>query len=64
MYYVGHSKWHCKCDCPEENEVEVYLGDLTRGKVKSCGCLSKETKKRMGEFKDTSNRIYTIYSKI
>ena len=58
MYYVGHSKWHCKCDCPEENEVEVYLGDLTRGKVKSCGCLGKETKKRMGEFKDTSNRIY------
>lgn len=33
--------WMCKCDCGTEKEVPGYL--LTSEKVKSCGCLKKET---------------------
>lgn len=29
--------WHCKCDCGCEKDVSAV--DLTRGHVKSCGCL-------------------------
>lgn len=34
------SRWLCRCDCG--NEIEVILGNLTTGSVKSCGCLAKE----------------------
>lgn len=33
-------QWLCKCDCG--NEVLALGTNLRRGKVKSCGCLSKE----------------------
>lgn len=32
--------WHCKCDCGTEREASGY--ELTKGKVKSCGCLRRE----------------------
>lgn len=32
--------WHCYCDCG--NELDVRTGDLTGGKVVSCGCAKKE----------------------
>lgn len=31
-----HTKWHCKCDCG--NEVDIDLGNLRQGFSKSCGC--------------------------
>ncbi len=34
----GSIVWHCLCDCG--NECEVTARRLTRGKVRSCGCLS------------------------
>ena len=34
------SYWNCKCDCG--NYKVVLLGNLTTGKIKSCGCLNKE----------------------
>lgn len=34
------SIWHCKCECG--NEVDVYLGNLTRLHTRSCGCLYKD----------------------
>lgn len=38
--------WLCKCDCG--NECTVRIGQLTTGKTKSCGCLSRElSSKRM-----------------
>ena len=33
--YVGNQKWHCKCSCGTERDVESYF--LTSGKSKSCG---------------------------
>ena len=31
-----HTKWHCKCDCG--NECDVDMGNLRSGKTQSCGC--------------------------
>lgn len=33
--------WHCQCSCG--NECDVASIDLRKGRVKSCGCLKKET---------------------
>ncbi len=42
---VGYhiAKWHCRCECG--NEVDVFHGNLTSGKSKSCGC-TRASKKR------------------
>lgn len=42
---VGQNKnknylWRCRCDCG--NEIITSGGNLTSGKVKSCGCLQKD----------------------
>jgi hypothetical protein len=47
----GYNKWDnvtwlCKCDCGNYYTTAGYF--ITSGKVKSCGCLSKETNKRTG----------------
>ncbi|MCD7856217.1 MAG: hypothetical protein LUG55_00095 [Clostridiales bacterium] len=34
----GSVVWHCRCDCG--SECDVSSRRLTRGKVRSCGCLS------------------------
>jgi hypothetical protein len=39
--------WECKCDCGEKCLVVGY--SLTSGATQSCGCLRKETGKKMGE---------------
>lgn len=36
----GHSKWHCKCVCG--NEVDVQSNNLKCGVTQSCGCYKKE----------------------
>ncbi len=36
--------WRCRCDCG--NEIECESENLTRGKVKSCGCLQAEQRKK------------------
>ena len=36
----GNSYWHCVCDCG--NEKDIYLQQLTSGKVTSCGCDKKK----------------------
>lgn len=40
MYYVKPGKWHCKCECGKEKDVEGR--NLRSGKTLSCGCLQKE----------------------
>ena len=40
-YHIA--KWHCRCECG--NEVDVFHGNLTSGKSKSCGC-TRASKKR------------------
>lgn len=31
-----HTKWHCKCDCG--NELDIDMGNLRQGFSQSCGC--------------------------
>lgn len=39
-YYIKGGKWHCKCDCG--NEIDVDTRNLNNGHTKSCGCLQKQ----------------------
>lgn len=40
QYYIKGGKWHCKCKCG--NEVDVDTRNLNSQHTKSCGCLKKE----------------------
>lgn len=70
---AGHSKgnrlqWLCKCDCG--NFKITTSSDLKSGKVRSCGCLRKETTSKMAKSRSKSRikhnksntRIYRIWS--
>ncbi len=41
----GHKVWLCKCDCG--NEKECGSSNLVHGGVKSCGCLKRESIRRI-----------------
>ncbi len=45
--HVKNKRWHCKCDCG--NEVDVFDGNLLRGRTRSCGCLNREQSTGMHE---------------
>lgn len=36
--------WMCRCDCGTKKEIPAYV--MTGGKVKSCGCLKRESDKK------------------
>ena len=38
------SKWRCICECGGTHLAEI--ADLTRGSVRSCGCLRRKTKRQ------------------
>lgn len=40
VYYIKGGKWHCKCKCG--NELDVDTRNLNSGHTQSCGCLQKE----------------------
>ena len=50
LYYIKGGKWHCKCDCG--NECDVDTRNLNSNHTQSCGCLVKE--------KATNNAINMI----
>lgn len=35
-------RWICECSCEKKTMRSFWLYDLHRGKVKSCGCISRE----------------------
>lgn len=41
--------WKCLCECGKEKEVRSQ--NLTSGRIKSCGCLSKKRPKEIRELK-------------
>lgn len=51
QYYIKGGKWHCKCECG--NEVDVDTRNLSSGHTKSCGCLNKD----INSTKNTINMI-------
>lgn len=44
IYYVPKGKWHCKCDCG--NELDVDTRNLNSNHTQSCGCLQKENARK------------------
>ena len=40
LYYIKGGKWHCKCRCG--NELDVDTRNLNSGHTQSCGCLQRE----------------------
>ena len=52
--------WLCKCSCG--NKSVVNTGNLRRGTTKSCGCLRKETGKKIGSIKTHGRKNKKLYS--
>lgn len=40
LYAIGNGKWHCRCDCG--NECDVDISNLSTGNTQSCGCLKSK----------------------
>lgn len=43
----GRTRWHCVCECKGKNIVMTQ--SLISGRSKSCGCLAKESIKKIGK---------------
>ena len=59
----GKARWLCKCECG--GTTVATKSDLDLGKVKSCGCLRKETTAELGRIAShngTGTRLYRIWS--
>lgn len=62
------TKWHCICDCG--NESYVKYGDLTKNRVRSCGCLQIETVRKkmtthgMSDGHGKKNPAYSAWAKM
>lgn len=52
--YAGKSRWHCVCDCG--NKTTPRADGLKEGRVKSCGCLSRENAARLAGELGRKNR--------
>lgn len=56
-------RWMCLCDCGSTTVAYAY--DLRAGKVKSCGCLSREgtaTKHGYARHGNKRNRVYSVWA--
>lgn len=53
--------WDCICECG--SKVTVYLGNLTSGKQKSCGCLQSENrhKKKINMIGQKFGKLTVLY---
>lgn len=40
VFYIKGGKWHCKCQCG--NELDVDTRNLNSGHTRSCGCLQRK----------------------
>ena len=47
LYYVKGGKWHCKCDCGNEHDVDTKF--LNNGHTKSCGCMKSNNERIITE---------------
>ena len=51
------TRWICKCDCGNPNDIVVGGRELTRGHTKSCGCLKLERVSKMGKSRNKFNPV-------
>lgn len=49
----GESRYNCRCDCG--NFKIIYQSQLKRGKTKSCGCLQRESSRKVRYIHGMSN---------
>lgn len=52
-----YAMYHCTCNCPEHNELDVRASNLRIGMTQSCGCAHKEFVSLLG----LSNKEYNKY---
>lgn len=58
----GKCRWVCDCDCGKRKNKTVTTSDLLSGRVRSCGCLYKESNKgRNKKHGKTGIRLYQIW---
>jgi hypothetical protein len=58
VIYDHRSAWHCVCSCG--GTTRVSSSSLTRGNVKSCGCLKSEHgKKWVNRSRRFGNSVHT-----
>lgn len=60
----GKTRWICKCDCGKVKSKPVAGYDLKNGKVRSCGCLYKESNRdhRNTTHGMTGTRLWRIWA--
>lgn len=54
---IHRAQWLCECSCEEHNLIITTGDHIKSGRVKSCGCLTKEQALRMSQ----NNRKYNTY---
>lgn len=50
----GNTKWLCQCECG--NEVSVYIANIKRSSVTSCGCMKGESISKAKATKDLASK--------
>lgn len=56
-----HTKWHCKCDCG--NECDIDMGNLRSGKSQSCGCTQSKQEENIIKLLTQANLPFTYQEK-
>ena len=51
----GYARWLCKCDCGRTKDVSGTC--LQQGRIKSCGCLRKETATLRASINSENNKL-------
>lgn len=58
----GKNRWICKCDCGKTKAKHVLGHDLKSGRVRSCGCIYKDSNKGRNKIHGESNtRLHRIW---
>lgn len=56
-----NNKRYFKCECECGNKKDIRLGNLTKGKVKSCGCLLKDNGVRNKIHGQWNKAVYGVW---
>lgn len=57
----NHTKWHCKCDCG--NELDIDMGNLRQGFSTSCGCTLSKEEERIIKLLTSANIVFNYQHK-